>query len=510
MGEDYTRRDSMFYVWEKKGLKGILGFVVFVCIFLLSGIGVGIGYWDTTIIDSSAAMYNELAVDSNDKLHGTYRDLNYDVMYATNASGTLKFETVAELGQGNEYHSDTSIAVDSNNNVHIAYMDWVWDLVSNSYKGYVKHAKKNAYGGWDRLTIDDMDYQKRGGEPWYWELDIAVDSNNKVHISYNVFDKKNSKNFLRHATNASGTWTIETVENGDVGWDSSIAIDSNNKVHIAYVYVYGTDDIYKGLKYATNKSGSWVITTVGESNADVGWASDIAIDSRNSVHIVYHNYNNTDPSLTFLKYATNKSGSWVIKTVDAQSHPCAIAKLVIDFSGNMHVVYRASDKIIKHAKNSVGNYSKIWTITTVYDADAPDGTGVVVCCSSMDIDSNNITHILFDDVSSNPNVTNNLRYTNNDSCSISGPPENSPIKIGSAYYSTLQNAYDSAWDGDVIQAQYIQLIGNLYADDIINKTVTIDGGYDCDFTAVSGQTKLKGQITISNGKVTTGNFRLKQ
>jgi hypothetical protein len=51
------------------------------------------------------------------------------------------------------------------------------------------------------------------------------------------------------------------------------------------------------LKYATNESGSWVVTTIDDVG-DVGWSSSIAIDnSDNSVHISYYDY--TDGNLKY-------------------------------------------------------------------------------------------------------------------------------------------------------------------------------------------------------------------
>ncbi|MBI4689418.1 MAG: hypothetical protein HY754_03995 [Nitrospirae bacterium] len=54
-------------------------------------------------------------------------------------------------------------------------------------------------------------------------------------------------------TNTTKTWTISTIDSqGYVGYYNSIAIDSNNKVHISYY-----DDTNDNLKYVTNSSGSW-------------------------------------------------------------------------------------------------------------------------------------------------------------------------------------------------------------------------------------------------------------
>ncbi|MDP7329014.1 MAG: hypothetical protein QF612_04130, partial [Candidatus Thalassarchaeaceae archaeon] len=57
--------------------------------------------------------------------------------------------------------------------------------------------------------------------------DIAIDSNDKVHIVFYRYDNEN----IYHSTNAtaSGNWETNDIDtNGDVGEYCSIAIDSND------------------------------------------------------------------------------------------------------------------------------------------------------------------------------------------------------------------------------------------------------------------------------------------
>jgi hypothetical protein len=79
-------------------------------------------------------------------------------------------------------------------------------------------------------------------------------------------------------------WTISTIDSaGVVGEDTSIAIDSNNKIHVSYF-----DFTNQDLKYATNSSGSWVTSTI-DSTGYVGYYTSIAVDSNNKAHISYYN-----------------------------------------------------------------------------------------------------------------------------------------------------------------------------------------------------------------------------
>jgi PKD repeat protein len=82
---------------------------------------------------------------------------------------------------------------------------------------------------------------------------------------------------------------------------------------------------------------------------------------------------------------------------------------------------------------------------------------------------------------------------------------NLPVRISGAttvYYSTIQEAYEAAEGGQTIQSQAVALEADLN----LEKPVTLDGGYNCEYTTNTGMTRLIGTITISNGTVTIGNL----
>ncbi len=84
-----------------------------------------------------------------------------------------------------------------------------------------------------------------------------------------------------------------------------------------------------------------------------------------------------------------------------------------------------------------------------------------------------------------------------------------PARISGAtpvYYSALQAAYDAAVDGDTIQSQAVIFTEDLNINSSIS--VTFEGGYDCDYTAVTGETTINGTMTISDGTVTIWDFIL--
>ena len=285
------------------------------------------GSWVTQVIDSGGNVgYSSLAVDSNNKVHISYTGSNIDLKYATNASGSWVTQTV-DSAVNSGY--DPSIAIDSNNKAHISYCR-TW--YQNGYNYDLKYAT-NASGSWVTQTIDTSTGD--GVD----ETSIAIDLNNKVHISY--WNENNY--YLKYATNASGSWVIQPVDS--VGWYPSIAVDSKNYVYISY-----QDRHHFTLKYATNASGSWVTQTI-DSAGNVGTSTSTALDSSGKVHISYLD------SKYDLKYATNASGSWVTQTIDSSGYGAEgeYTSIAVDSNNSVHIgFYGATYYDLKYATNASG------------------------------------------------------------------------------------------------------------------------------------------------------------
>jgi hypothetical protein len=108
------------------------------------------------------------------------------------------------------------------------------------------------FNSWQLSTIDPAIGCING----YYDASLAtsIDISTKddsVHIAY--FDC--GDNAIKYATNASGSWEIETVDESGLGY-TSIALDSDGLPHVAYIG-YGQWENY-ALYYATrNESGLW-------------------------------------------------------------------------------------------------------------------------------------------------------------------------------------------------------------------------------------------------------------
>ncbi|MDO8685310.1 MAG: hypothetical protein Q7J78_01415 [Clostridiales bacterium] len=203
---------------------------------------------------------------------------------------------------------------------------------------------------------------------------IAIDSYGKVHISY----FRASDLDLKYATNASGSWSTSILVNGGAmgslpAYSASIGVDSDNKIHISYY----DDSSPDSIKYVTNMSGSWVITTIDTISFAAGWKTSLAVDSNNKVHISY--YDSTNDAL---KYASNASGTWQTEIVDKSSGGVSGASLAIDkVNGNqVHMVY-GSYSGFKYARKSAGT----WQISTIDESWTGSYNSIAIGSSSIHI-----------------------------------------------------------------------------------------------------------------------------
>jgi glucose/arabinose dehydrogenase len=89
---------------------------------------------------------------------------------------------------------------------------------------------------------------------------------------------------------------------------------------------------------------------------------------------------------------------------------------------------------------------------------------------------------------------------------VRGMCHNPALKIGgtSAYYSTIQTAYNFATAGQSILIQAQDFVEDVSLTGLI--PVTVKGGYACDYLTNTGFTTIHGSLTISGGTATVENL----
>ncbi|MBT5122039.1 MAG: hypothetical protein HOM38_04860, partial [Euryarchaeota archaeon] len=319
----------------------------------------------TTLSTSSSSFSLEVGVTM------TPHTLDYTTPFL--ADGKQTAASSGAVGMG------TNMALDSNGAVHICS-----EIESSDDLYYTT----NASGSWDSATIDSGG--NIGGDCF-----IILDSDDDIHITY--YDDTN--NVLKYATKALSSaiaainWDVSTLDNnGDVGNFGSMAVDDDDTLHVAYYRTTGSS-----LKYATLVDGgsSWSIETV-ESTNNIGKFTSIALDSNGKPHITYRDVTNTN-----LRYAHKMGSSWVTATIDSTSLSGSGTSLAIDSNDHLHVAYKTNSTEMAYMTNRSGSWVK-----TTLDANTSGSWGV----SYVDImlDEGDDPHVVYSDM-----VDNDVFYMSN-------------------------------------------------------------------------------------------------
>jgi hypothetical protein len=192
-----------------------------------------------------------------------------ELMYATGIGSTLPPLTVEVVDKGSDGQDGagkfTSIALDTENRPHISYYD-----ADNGNLKYAKWTGTTSTTCEDNWDCDPVDTGVDVGQ----YTSIAIDSKGKTHISYYDVDSGDLKYAKWTGTTSitcEDNWDCESVDSStdDVGKFSSLVLDVDDQPHISYY-----DDTNDDLKFAFKDSSGWHTFDAIDSEGDVGsWSS---------------------------------------------------------------------------------------------------------------------------------------------------------------------------------------------------------------------------------------------
>jgi len=185
----------------------------------------------------------------------------------------------------------------------------------------------------------------------------------------------------------------------DVGRFPRIAVGPDYATHITYY-----DSTNHALKYATNKGGTWALSTLAIAGPTYGVA-DLALDAAGNVHIMYVDINN---QLQFIDNAAGRWSDpiWFGEDIDVMGQPC----MAIDSQGMFHVCFWQSDLDGNWITYSYGLPGDMSSTQVVYG----DNTQTYSWEMSMSVDSNCVAHMIYNDIDSHVlTYTNSLDWSKN-------------------------------------------------------------------------------------------------
>jgi hypothetical protein len=333
-------------------------------------------YRDGNLVQTLPAPTGLGAVETTDANLATYTQYCYEVVTVDRANNTSSpsnractttswQRSVIRAGASlNDYAGlRHTLAVDAAGKLHIAYSYYSWDPVTRSYGPSELRYINNAGGAWadrpivasyagDRPAIvvessaqPQVSFRDAAnGFPRYsqssggWQIEtIALESSTGVALALDssatprvAFGRSAA---LRYGSRVNGTWSIADVPGVSSAREPALALDTSGHSHLAFVD-YGS----RSLFYASDASGNWTTVTLESSATSTFYSVALAVDAGGAAHISYGAY---DGSGGYLKYATNRSGTWASTVIDGAvgGNVGLMSSVAVDASGAAHISY---------------------------------------------------------------------------------------------------------------------------------------------------------------------------
>lgn len=281
--------------------------------------------WQTEVVDTqvTAGPDPSLVIDADGTFHLAYR-VGTELTYARRGAEGWQREVVpTEPG-----HSpfDVDMALDAEGRPHIVFAH---------YYG-LRYAYRDT-GGWHLETIEPVmvdnpslgldsagqprvtyvvnygtRYAYRAGTEWHVEMldnlsthlvnhpSLAVDSQDRVHITYYHFSGAGWTNSVVYARLDSTGWYTDPIGTG--GHFTSVALDKGDAPHAAYV---------GSVHYAVPGAAGWQTEAV---SAGLGYYVKLELDGQDAPHLAYID-RGADDYINAIKYAECDGETWQIQEV---------------------------------------------------------------------------------------------------------------------------------------------------------------------------------------------------
>ncbi|MFC2135688.1 T9SS type A sorting domain-containing protein [Bacteroidota bacterium] len=327
--------------------------------------------------------------------------------------GTLIYRTIHPDGSENLEEVATGTRLeksvllfddDSSPNIFVA--------TSNNSNQKIDHYYKNINGQWQGVTI--INFYNEGGK-FIYELSadkgpdgsfhlLILKSRSDVDSDDYMFAWLNS--YLYHMTNSSGTWQKELVHNYDMAYTydtyikssirQDIKVDDEGYVHVTFGEQINAEDDPSRLRYATNKTGNWVIETALNFDHgirdDAGWFPSLCLDNSGIPYIscMYVSRVYTRSARYCCLYLLHRTGSnvWHSEVIadgddgyhgsDGRDYTGGLSHLVFDQQNRPHIIF--SDIASSHDNYNYLNAGNIrygtfnngaWSFETIYRQPSP-------------------------------------------------------------------------------------------------------------------------------------------
>lgn len=268
--------------------------------------------WEIQKIGGQSSV-NRIALDSANRPHFLYI-ANGGYLQYVSPTGTKTVDNRSGSGVG-------GLVIDDSGNPHIAY------TVPQTYPNHGFLYTSFDGTNWSTQVVDT------GGGP-----NLAKDGNGRLHVAH-VRDGS-----LRYSSYIGGSWRQEYSRPLSTNFD--LAIDSNNRAHLSYSYQTPTEWY---LGYSADTGAGWG-TIIDPKSVGV-FMTRIAVDSNDKPHILYKGAGG-------LYYTTRDNlGFWSDELI-TRDYAGSTAGWAIDSEDRIHLSFQSGDTDVRELRYGLAIVSR--------------------------------------------------------------------------------------------------------------------------------------------------------
>jgi hypothetical protein len=292
---------------------------------------------------SNTWAHASLATDSTGKAYLLHKIDSYNlVLKSWNGSAWVDEHQISTADTGNtSFSDDLDISIDGNNNIHIVYRPSDGSTIDNTRGiGYGKYDGNSWSFGW----VDNASHPS--GWRNFDDPVLAVDNAGIAHLMFDYSDENGD--YVKYATNASGSWAFETLTTGTGGQDEvfshDLKIDANGDIHAFYQQEDDQNDYGANLYYKVKSGGTWSAgQKIVDNSGDLKYyyVSNIAMDSSGNSHLVYSadTYDGGGALVSSDSYyLTNAGGSWISQQMLQSSSRSEWVPFLTEHQGDIYAL----------------------------------------------------------------------------------------------------------------------------------------------------------------------------
>jgi BNR repeat-like domain len=226
-----------------------------------------------------------VATGSNGAIHVAWSDStpgNYEIYYRKSTDGGASWKAIKRLTWTSGDSLEPAIAIDSSNAIHIVW--FVEKLVNNATHREVYY-KRSTDGGTTWGPVHKL--AGTSGTSKYYPA-IAIDSANTIHVVWQDDTPVNLEIYYKMSTDGGATWKAAKRLTWTAGnsYVPDIAIDSRDAIHVVWQdYTPGNNEIY--YKRSEDGGATWSAAQRLSWTSGYSVSPAVAIDSGGAIHVVW-------------------------------------------------------------------------------------------------------------------------------------------------------------------------------------------------------------------------------